>query len=76
MADWHSQSAPSIGSRKKQWPNIIIMQDRKLEGDNWGPTQAINNKRKFDLKKSIDFANLPWLKGLTNTKIYLQIHLN
>ena len=67
MADWHSQSAPSTGSGKKQWPNIIIMQDRKLEGDNWGATQAINNKRKFDLKKSIDFANLPWLKGLNST---------
>ena len=28
--------------------------------------QAINDKRKFDLEKSIDFANLPWLKGLSS----------
>ena len=47
VADWYSQSAPSTGSGKKQGPNIIITQDRKLEGDNWG------YKRKFDLKSPL-----------------------
>ena len=44
MADWHSQSASSTGSGKKQWPNIIIMQDRKLEGDNWGLHRQLTTK--------------------------------
>ena len=40
------------------------MQGRKLAGDNWSLHRQLMNKRKFDLEKSIDFANLPWLKGL------------
>ena len=43
VADWHSQSGPSTGSGKKQWPNII-MQDRKLEGDNWGLHRQLTTK--------------------------------
>ena len=44
VADWHSQSAPCTGSGKKQWPNIIIMQDRKVEGDNWGLHRQLTTK--------------------------------
>ena len=44
VADWYSQSAPSTGSGKKQWPNIIIMQDRKLEEDNWGLHRQLTTK--------------------------------
>ena len=31
--------------------------------------ERVNNKRKFDLKKTIDFAKLPWLKGLNEIEI-------
>ena len=44
VADWHSKSATSTGSGKKQWPNIIIMQDRKLEGNNWGLHRQLTTK--------------------------------
>ena len=53
VADWHSQSAPSTGSGKKQWPNIIIMQDRKLEGDNWGLHRQLTTKGNLTWKSPL-----------------------
>ena len=69
MVDCHTLSAPSSGRGNKQWPKIKMKHDRKLAVDNWA-LQAINNKRKFELKKSIDFANPPWVKGLKSVCLH------